>query len=268
MSCRDTRVKTPLLVLVFALSTTAITLPTLAGEAIVVTYSDGKQEKGELIEQNSDRIVIRVTVGSSHVDLPILWTKIRGLSNGITRDSALQKWKDDNRDKLCPECNGGRKIPCKRCYGGGLMARALIACTACKSAGTSQCTAKGCENGKAPCPGNCMKLYEGKWVKGKEDLLWHRFYYKGGWVEWNERHCGDVIELKDNKIVNSGPCPICNRTTRVPCKACEGKGLTNCPLCKGAKEISVPGPEKKCPDCNGAKALVCPTCKGTGLKRD
>ena len=105
-------------------------------------------------------------------------------------------------------------------------------------------------------------------MKGKEDLLWRRFDYKGGWMEWSERHLGEVIEVSPTggPPENKGKCPICGGTQKVTCKVCEGKSIVACALCKGAKEIPAPGPDKKCPDCNGLKKITCPTCKGTGLK--
>lgn len=240
---------------------------TADSELVTITYVDGHLEKGIVVVQNVDKVVLRVIEGNNHLDIPVPWSKISKISNGLTHASVVETWKLENKDRLCPECAGDRVVPCKKCLGGGLMARALISCAACKGTGSGKCPAKGCENGQVPCPGKCMKLYEGKWVKGKDDLLWHRFYTKGSWVDWNERHCGDVIEVVDNKVVNSGPCPICNRTTRVPCQVCNGKGVGNCALCKGNKEVPQPGPDRKCDVCQGAKTIACPWCKGTGLTR-
>ena len=221
--------------------------PARAAEQVTVTYTDGKSDSGELLSQDADKIVMRVSVGGNHVDMPIVWARIQKLSNGLTQDAAAKKWKADNQDKLCPDCNGDKKIVCKKC--------------------TGTCTFKLCDKGQVPCPGKCLKLSEGKWVKGKEDHLWRRFDYKGGYMEWSDRHLGEVIEFNAAGVPeNKGPCPLCNGTQKAACKVCEGKGVTQCTLCKGAKEIPAPGPEKKCPDCNGAKKVTCPTCKGTGLK--
>ena len=117
------------LVLASIVSGCALTLR--ATEKIDVTYVDGKHESGELIDQNVDKITLRVLMSGNQLDLPIPWTKIQSLSNGLTRDKVLKKWKDDNKDKLCPDCNGDRKIACKACGGSGLLARATQPCPAC-----------------------------------------------------------------------------------------------------------------------------------------
>jgi hypothetical protein len=236
-------------------------------EEVTVTYTDGKFDKGDLIEQSPEKITLRVMMGGNKLDLPIPWMRIKTVSNGLTQETATKKWKDDNKDKLCPECTGDRKNACKQCNGLGLLARALIACTACKGKGAGACTAKGCDKGEVACPGNCLKFSEGKWVKGKEDLMWRRFDYKGGYMEWSERHLGEVIAMEDGKPVNKGKCPLCNGTTKAACKVCEGQGAAKCALCKGLMQIPEPGPDHKCPDCKGLKSITCPTCKGTGLKQ-
>jgi len=235
-------------------------------EEVTVTYADGKSDKGELIDQTPDKIILRVKVGGNRMDLPLSWSRIQSVSNGLTQETALNKWKEQHAGKLCAECNGDRKIACKRCGGLGVLARALIVCTACKGAGTAPCPAKDCDKGQVPCTEKCLKLSEGQWVKGKEDLLWRRFTYKGGWVEYSQRHLGDIIEMKDGVPTDVGKCPLCHGTMKLACKICSGTGTAPCALCKGAKQIPAPGAEKKCPDCKGAKAVQCPTCKGTGLK--
>lgn len=233
-----------------------------AAETVTVNYNDGKADKGELVGQTPDKITLRVTLGGNTADIPIDWTKIKSISNGLTKEAVIVKWKTDNKDKLCPDCNGDKKIQCKSCAGSGLLAHAMVACTACKGAGTIACTAKGCTQGQVTCPGKCLKLSEGKWVKGKDDLMWRNF----GTIMYSEHHLGDILEMKDGKLTDVGKCPICGGTTTVSCKVCDGLGTTTCALCKGLKQIPEAGLAKKCPDCNGAKMVACPTCKGTGLK--
>ena len=237
-----------------------------SAEKIDVTYVDGKHESGELLDQTVDKITLRVQMAGNQLDLPIPWTKIQSLSNGLTRDKVLKKWKDDNKDKLCPDCNGDRKIACKACGGTGLLARATQPCPGCKGEGTIPCVAKGCDKGEVPCPGKCLKLSEGPWVKGKEELLWHRMTIRGTVMDVSERHLGQIIDIGKNGEFLPSDCPLCNKTMKVACKVCDGTGATKCPQCKGEKTVPVPGPEKKCPDCNGLKTVNCPTCKGTGLK--
>src|SRR5262249_35672199 len=148
---------------------------------------DGKKEKGELVEQTLDKVVLRQKVGDNNIDFPIAWTRIQSVSNGLTREVVLKKWKETNKDKLCPQCNGDQKIACAKCNGSGSLMRIMAPCAACQGTGSTPCKAKGCENGKAPCPGGCLRLSEGKWEKGEENLLWRKFSYPGGWMSWSER---------------------------------------------------------------------------------
>lgn len=120
----------------------------------------------------------------------------------------------------------------------------MIACAACKGAGGSPCTAPGCEQGYLVCPGKCLKLSEGDWVKHGDGLRWRRFVFDGGrrYGEWSERHLGEVIEMRDGVPVNAGKCPTCRGKTKVPCGACGGKGLIPCEVCKGARQVPAPEP--------------------------
>src|SRR4051812_27142703 len=94
-----------------------------AAEQVTVSYTDGKSDTGELVDQNPDKLVLRVTVGGNHVDMPVPWTKIQKVSNGLTQDAVITKWKTDNAAKLCRACNGDRKIVCTKCEGSGLLKR-------------------------------------------------------------------------------------------------------------------------------------------------
>lgn len=242
-----------------------ISTSAFAAEVVEITYNDGKKEKGELIEQSVDKVVLRQKMADNNIDFPIPWTRIQSISNGLTRETVLKKWKETNKDKLCPDCNGDRQVSCKKCNGSGSLTRIMAPCAACEGTGSTACKTKGCDHGKIPCTGNCLKLSEGKWEKGDENLLWRKFTYPGGWNSWSERHLGEVIEIQNGKPVNIGKCKLCDGTTTLKCKACEGTGKTVCAVCKGAKEIAQGGPAPKCPDCQGGK-LSCPTCKGSGLK--
>lgn len=244
----------------------AICSPAAAGEEVVVTFVDGKKQKGELIEQTLERVVLRTTIGKNNLDTPISWEKIQELSNGMTRELVHKKWKEANKEKLCDTCHGDRKLTCEKCKGVGKLAKEMVACTACKGIGEAQCKAKGCEAGKIPCTAPCLKLSEGKWEKGDENLLWRKFTYKGGWKTWSERHLGEVVEMQDGVPMNTGKCKLCEGSQKIACKACEGDGLIKCSACNGNKEVPKPGPAAKCPDCTDGKS-ACTPCKGTGLKQ-
>src|SRR5882724_10044967 len=71
-----------------------------AAEVVEVTYNDGKKDKGELVEQTMEKIVLRQKLGDNNIDFPIPWTRIQSVSNGLTRDVVLKKWKETNKGKL------------------------------------------------------------------------------------------------------------------------------------------------------------------------
>jgi hypothetical protein len=235
-------------------------------DTVTVTFTDGHAEKGELLDQALDKIVLRVSEGANHLDVPIPWSRIAKISNGVTRESVVAKWKEANKDKLCATCNGERTVPCKDCSGSGLLARSLITCKSCRGDGTVPCTAAGCVHGDIPCPGPCLKLSVGKWemIQG---MLCRRFPYKGPLKAWSDHHLGEVIEMQNGVPTNIGKCTICGGKTTVACPACNHTGIVQCPVCKGTKQVPEPGPDKKCPTCAGNKAISCPACKGIGLKQ-
>lgn len=121
---------------------------------------------------------------------------------------------------------------------------AMVACSACNGTGGPPCTAQGCEQGFLVCPGKCLKLSEGDWVKHDDGLRWRRFVFDNGrrYGEWSERHLGEVIEIRDGMPVNAGKCPTCGGKAKVPCSACNGTGRTPCEACKGAKQVPAPEP--------------------------
>lgn len=118
----------------------------------------------------------------------------------------------------------------------------LIACPSCQGSGLVKCSHTRCKEGKQECNGPCMRLTKGVWVKNASlgkgpDELWQAFPQKGGTQYYSKAHVGEVVEMKDGKAVNIGPCSICNGTTLMPCKTCGGTASITCPTCKGSKEI-------------------------------
>jgi hypothetical protein len=235
-------------------------------EEVSVTLTGGKVQTGELIEQTIDRVVLRQSVGGNKLDMPIPWSKITAVSNGLTREQVMKTWKAANKDKLCATCGGDRKVACAKCTGTGALAKDLLPCAACQSTGQVACKAKGCKEGKTPCPEPCVKRYEGEWKPGEKNQDWRKFPTKNGqWYELSDGHVGEIWEVIDGKPTNQGKCKTCEGTTYVNCKACEGAGKVNCAACKGQKQVPAAGPAKKCPDCEAGK-INCADCKGTGLK--
>jgi hypothetical protein len=118
-------------------------------------------------------------------------------------------------------------------------------CFACKGEGTVACRVPGCVEGKADCPGACMKLSRGTWVHlnvaGHDpNELWQKFPDqdgRGGYQAWNQNHAGEIITYQNGKAVSLGPCKVCAGTTKVTCSACKGTGKQTCPICDGKKFI-------------------------------
>lgn len=204
-----------------------------AAEDVVVTLKDGKKEKAELLKYDFENIELRYHVGKNHLDVKIPWASVKEISNGLTPEIVEKKWREENKDRLCADCGGMRKIACAKCGGTGRLAKALADCGTCKGTGAAPCTAKGCANGQVDCTGNCIRLNKGDWVKLADGQRWCRFKAPGGgYFEWSEGHCGEVVALKDGKWVNQGKCPTCGGTTKVACAAC-----------KGAKQVPATAPQ-------------------------
>lgn len=237
-----------------------------AAEDVVITLKDGKKEKGELLKYDFDNLELRYHVGGNHLDVKIPWANVKEVSNGLTPEIVEKRWREENKDRLCADCGGKRKVDCAKCGGTGRLPKAMVDCAACKGTGTAACPAKGCVNGQVDCTGNCIRLNKGEWVKGEDGQRWCRFKAAGGgFFEWSEGHCGEVVELKDGKWTNLGKCPICGGTTKITCATCKGTGTAPCTACKGAKQVPVSGAAPKCDACKDGKT-DCATCKGTGLK--
>lgn len=115
-------------------------------------------------------------------------------------------------------------------------------CFECKGQGTVKCQGNGCMGGKAECPGPCMKLTKGTWVKmnvaGHDpNELWQKFRGKKTGGAWSQAHVGEVISLETGEPVNIGPCKVCGGSTKVQCSACKGSGRQTCNICSGKKFI-------------------------------
>ena len=251
--------KFSLVLALFLLSSASIKL--CAAEMVIVTTADGKKQVGELAAADADKIVVRDGDGK---DTQILWKDVQKVSNGLTREKALAKWKVDNSDKLCKVCHGDRVMACAKCNGTGTDSKVKIACVACTGTGSVKCTQKGCVNGKSDCTGNCLKLSEGEWVPGDGGKRWRKFTNPDGrgWATWSDAHLGQVVEVENGKYVNKGVCQLCKGTTKIDCPLCQTKGFITCPTCKGTKEAFAP-----CAACKGAKTTGCTECGGTGLSK-
>jgi hypothetical protein len=122
----------------------------------------------------------------------------------------------------------------------------LVACPACEGKGSVPCASR-CKEGKARCPGACLKKDDPGWkhaqVAGhRDDELWkefpsHRADKQGGHM-WTQAHLGEVIAYQDDVPVNRGKCPTCLGATVVDCKRCGGTGRQQCAQCAGAKSVA------------------------------
>ena len=120
------------------------------------------------------------------------------------------------------------------------------ACFQCDGVGTVVCRAPGCKDGKADCPGACLKLTRGTWVHmtvaGHDPReLWQNFPGANGQggTAWNQNHVGEVVVYQNDAPVNIGPCKVCSGTTKVTCPACKGLGRRACEICAGKKFVPV-----------------------------
>lgn len=113
-------------------------------------------------------------------------------------------------------------------------------CFACNGTAISKCTAASCANGQADCPGPCLKLSKGVWIRrntGDPDVLWQAV--KRGNRTWffSSSHVGSyyTFDAAGNPVENK--CPVCDGTTRVTCNECAGKGALACRICDGKKVV-------------------------------
>ena len=91
-------------ILIFAIATLLliVQLNARAAEKITVTYNDGKSDTGELLSQDPDKILLRVTMGDNHVDMPITWTRIK---------KAEQRSDAGRRDQEVENRQPGKALP-------------------------------------------------------------------------------------------------------------------------------------------------------------
>ena len=116
-------------------------------------------------------------------------------------------------------------------------------CFTCNNSGTTKCSVATCRNGMAECPGPCLKLTKGTWVK--RDVAGHtdpteRWQAKElGNKKWffSNKHVGEYFTLDANGQPVAHACNVCRGSTTVNCKACSGKGTITCPTCEGKKIV-------------------------------
>ena len=235
----------------------------MADSPVAVTKMDGTVVKGKVVNYGREKLTLVVTGKPkdppANVDIP--WDQIKRVSNGLTREKGLQKWKADHLDSLCATCHGDGKIFCPTCHGTGHDPAASAGCPTCKGAAQIVCTTAKCNHGTIPCPNpKCLKLTDGGWYKKPDGLRWKKFPIKNGYAEWSEHHLGQVIEKVGGEWQNLGTCPVCGGVTTISDPVCRGSGNMPCPVC--SKKTKNPACPNKC----DAGVVQCPACQGSGLK--
>jgi hypothetical protein len=235
-----------------------------ADAPVTITRNDGTSVRGKITAYDRDKVTMEV-IGKPKdptVSTDIPWTDIKRVSNGLTYEKALQKWKGEHHDALCTTCHGDGKIFCPTCHGTAHDPAASADCPTCKGAAQLACTTPRCDHGTIPCPNSkCLKLTEGSWTKKPDGLKWRKFNGKNGAAfEVSEHHVGDVVDKVNGEWQDIGKCPVCGGYTTISDPVCRGTGEMPCATC--AKKTKNP----PCPNKCDAGLVGCPTCKGTGLK--
>ena len=231
-----------------------------APPVVMVKKSDGSSVRGQLAASDGERLTINPAEGKEFgapVEVP--WSEVKSVSNGLTRQKALDAWKLEHKAELCDACRGDRRVDCDTCKGTGHDPAASADCKTCKGELLVDCPDKRCEDGKAPCPFPCMKLSEGSWSKpDASGKRWRSISGGGGTMRVSDGHVGEVLR-KGKRGEQLVPCENCGKTGSVACPKCGADGKVACPTCKAAKSAA------DCAACDAGQ-VACKTCGETGLK--
>ena len=116
-------------------------------------------------------------------------------------------------------------------------------CFSCNKTGTTKCSVATCRNGMAECPGPCLKLTKGTWIKrdvpGHTDPTERWQAKRVGKQTWffSSKHVGEYYTFDASGQPVAHACNVCGGSTAVNCKACSGKGTITCPTCEGKKTV-------------------------------
>ena len=109
---------------------------------------------------------------------------------------------------------------------GNVPPKGAKVCFQCGGSDKTVCLTPGCKDGFVDCPGPCLKLSKGAWehmhVDGHPDTdVWQRFHQVDGTSQfWNQKHVGEVIEMRAGVAINIGKCTVCGGKAKVKCTAC------------------------------------------------
>jgi hypothetical protein len=234
-----------------------------ADALVTITKTDGTTARGKITSYDRDKVTMDVVAKPKvpPVSTIFTWDEIKTVSNGLTRQKALQRWKGENHNSLCQTCFGDGKAFCTQCHGTAHDPAASAGCPTCKGAAQLACTTPRCDHGNIPCPNpKCLKLSDGGWYKKPDRSRWKKFNTANGYKEWSEHHIGQVIDKIDGDYQNLGECPVCGGIATITDPVCRGTSMMPCSVC--TKKAKSPACPAKCE----SGIVQCPTCRGTGMK--
>jgi hypothetical protein len=214
----------------------------------MVKKADGSNVRGRLTSSDGLRLTIEPAVDKNTFGdaVQVQWSDVKSVSNGLTQKKAQDTWKAAHKAELCDVCHGNQATNCEACKGTGHDPDSSKDCKTCKGEQQLACKQPKCDQGKIPCPADCIKKAPGSKRIGRTT------------VNWSESHIGDVIKLDKGGNATLEPCTVCNRTAKITCPTCRGTSHMPCPTCKADKKAA------DCASCENG-ATVCSSCAGTGL---
>lgn len=224
-----------------------------AQPVVTLTKTDGTTVKGKLLEARWDKV--KLAAGKDEQEIP--WHDISKISNGLTRNKALDAFRKDHADAACPDCNGFGFHRCETCKGTGHVPESAKDCPTCKGELLVDCKTPKCDKGRLPCPNTCLKRGEGNWIM-RDGKKVREFKSGSKTFWWSENHLGELIVREGTDYVDKGKCPTCGGTTTIPDPACLGAGKLPCP-----DDVKRDAPA--CKDCQFGD-VACKACTGTGVK--
>lgn len=230
---------------------------------VTVTKADGTVVRGQLSASDPKGVSVQPIAKNAPDGAVVLvpWSEIKSVSNGLTRQKAIDKWKKEHPEDRCATCRAAGHVDCDACKGTGRDAASAKDCATCKGEQTLACAQPKCEQGTTICPAPCLKLTEGNWIKKDDGKRWRRFPVRGGGsFEVSEGHVGEVVVFDKVGQGSTIKCAVCNGTQKATCPKCGGDSLMPCATCASAARAN-PCPAK----CQRGQ-LPCKTCDGTGLK--
>src|SRR6476659_1446392 len=100
---------------------------------VTVICKDGKTVRGTLESADPNELVLK-TVPKGEQE-KVAWSDITRVSNGLTREKAIEQFKKDHPDDICKVCGGDGMAPCASCHGTGFDQAKLVACDQCGGSG-------------------------------------------------------------------------------------------------------------------------------------